>query len=88
MRSATAPASDAFGAKLWRYAKLLVGALLLGAVLIFASQNADPTTVHFLSWQFELSLSLLIFLVLVIGIAVGALAAGWIRWRRWHRRDA
>jgi uncharacterized integral membrane protein len=86
MSSATTP--DPFGAKLRRYAKLFVGGLLLGVVLIFASQNADPATVHLLSWQFELSLSLLIFFVLVIGIAVGTLAAGLLRWRRSHRRDA
>lgn len=72
-------------ASLWWYARLVIGAVLLGSVLVFVSQNANPAVVHFFSWHFELSISLLIFFVLLIGVVVGALVAGWLRLRRGRR---
>jgi uncharacterized integral membrane protein len=56
-------------------------------VLIFATENAAPATVRFLSWEFELSLSLLIFFVLLIGMVIGMIVAGWLRWSRSHRTN-
>lgn len=75
------------GAAVWRYFKLLIGAILLGVVLVFATQNADPVTVHFFTRRFELSLSLLLFLDFVAGMVVGAIVNGWLRWSRSHRRS-
>jgi uncharacterized integral membrane protein len=49
--------------------KLVLGAVLLLAALVFSVQNAGAVDVRFLAWKFSTSLALLIF---------GALAAGLI----------
>ena len=67
---------------LWAYVKLGVGLALVAAVLIFTAQNADIVRVHFLGWLLELSLALLIFLVLAVGMLSGYLMAGWFRWKK------
>ena len=73
---------------LWAYVKLAVGLALVAAVLIFTGQNADIVRVHFLGWLLELSLALLIFLVLTVGLLSGYLMAGWFRWRKKRRSAA
>jgi uncharacterized integral membrane protein len=78
--------SDGVGAEIWRYIKLFVGVVLLALVLLFATQNADPVLVRFLADRFELSLSLLVFFVLLIGIVVGAITSSLHRWSRSRRR--
>lgn len=49
--------------------KLILGAVLLLAALVFSVQNAGAVDVKFLVWKFSTSLALVIF---------GALAAGLI----------
>lgn len=49
--------------------KLIVGAALLLATLLFCVQNAGVVDVRFFVWKFSLSLALVVF---------GALAAGWL----------
>jgi uncharacterized integral membrane protein len=49
--------------------KLILGAVLLLAALVFSVQNAGAVDVKFLAWKFSTSLALVIF---------GALAAGLI----------
>jgi uncharacterized integral membrane protein len=71
---------------LWVYLKLALGLLLIGLVLVFASQNADVVTVRFLSWRFHMSQSLLIFLAFATGAVSGSLAMGWFTWRRARAR--
>ncbi len=73
---------------LWAYVKLAVGLALVAAVLIFTAQNADTVRVHFLGWLLELSLALLIFLVLAVGLLSGYLMAGWFRWKKKRRSAA
>ena len=69
------------GALGWAYLKLALGFALLGAVLIFTIQNTDVVRIHFLGWVLEISLSLLIFLALAVGMLSGFLLTGWRRWR-------
>jgi uncharacterized integral membrane protein len=71
----------------WAYMKLAAGCLLVGAVLVFTAQNAEVVHVRFLGWQLDLSLSLLIFLVLALGIVSGYLMAGWLSWRKKRNRN-
>ena len=55
---------------------LLIAALLLALVIvIFIFQNTNPVIVHFLAWQFEGSLALLLFLTFVFGIIISLLVA-------------
>lgn len=49
--------------------------LLLVFVAVFSVQNAEPITVHFLSWEITMSAALVIQLAALIGALVG-LAAG------------
>lgn len=68
------------------YTRLAIALVLLGAVLVFASQNANVVSVRFLGWQTEMSLALLLFFALATGIAIGSLVAGGLYWRRARRR--
>jgi uncharacterized integral membrane protein len=64
------------------YLRLGSGIVLLALLLVFAVQNAEPARVRFLSWNAELSQSLLLFFALLVGILIGLLMSGWLRWRR------
>lgn len=51
--------------------KMYITLFLLLLVVIFTVQNATAVTVNFLFWKLEISRSLLIFFVLIIGVIVG-----------------
>lgn len=51
--------------------RLIVSAILLVVVLVFALQNVAIVEVQFLIWGFRLPRSMLIFAVLTLGIAAG-----------------
>lgn len=71
---------------IWVYVKLAIGVVLIGVVLIFTTQNAEAVQVQFLGWSRELSLSLLVFLVLAVGVLSGFLMSEWFHWRGGKRR--
>jgi len=55
---------------------LLISGLLLALVIVtFIFQNTSPVIVHFLAWQFEGSLALLLFLTFIFGIIISLLVA-------------
>lgn len=51
--------------------KLGIIAVLAFLTLVFLAQNIEAVTVRFLIWNLSLSLSVLIFLVLLIGWILG-----------------
>lgn len=52
--------------------KLITALVALGLVVIFIYQNAEPVMVKlFFWWSFSMSLSLLLFIVLALGILTG-----------------
>lgn len=51
--------------------RLIVSLLLIGLLLLFVVQNTRNVSIAFLLWHFELSRSLLIFIVFVLGGIVG-----------------
>lgn len=55
--------------------QLLFACILTLLVVIFAVQNADTVSVHFISWELNMSLALLLIITLVIGSLVGLLVA-------------
>lgn len=61
--------------------KLMLGAALLLAVLIFSVQNAEIVDVKILVWKFSLSLALVIFVALAAGLIVG-----WTVTSAWRRK--
>ena len=62
--------------------KLILGILGITLVIIFSLQNAELLTVNFLFWSFELRRVIVLFLVLLIGFAIGWMFHGWPRRRR------
>ena len=54
--------------------KFILILLLVAAVILFTLQNTDVVQVHFLLWTLALSQVVLIFALLLIGMAVGWLA--------------
>ncbi len=51
--------------------KLILGAVLLLAALVFSVQNAGAVDVRFLAWKFSTSLALVIFGALAAGLICG-----------------
>lgn len=65
----------------------LGGALFLAAlVILFTVQNVQATPVQFLFWKVEMSLALLIFGTLAIGVVTGWLITSWLNFTRNRRR--
>lgn len=62
--------------------KVVFGLILIGLVVIFSIQNADVVLVHFLTWNFTISLALLVFIVLAFG-----LLSGWLMQSLFLRKE-
>lgn len=67
--------------RMWQGAKQVLMAVLGGLIVLFAFVNAESVTVNLLFTQVQLSLSLLILISAMLGIAFGWLA-GALRGRR------
>jgi len=52
-------------------AKLTISLIMVLLVLVFAVQNAAMVELKFLFWEIEFPRSLLLFLTMLIGVAVG-----------------
>src|SRR3569833_4495344 len=61
--------------------KLVLLLVLVGAVILFTLQNTDVVQVHFLLWTLALSQVVLIFALLVVGMALGWLGCSLSRRR-------
>ncbi len=53
--------------------QLIIASLLVLIVVIFAVQNAESVSVHFISWELSMSLALLLIVTLIIGLFIGIL---------------
>ena len=53
--------------------------LLLVFVAVFSVQNAEPISVHFLTWQIQMSAALVIQLAALLGGLVGLAFGAWSR---------
>lgn len=51
--------------------KLALSVVLIGLVMVFTLQNTAVVEVHFLLWTLSMSLVLLIFGLLVVGMLLG-----------------
>jgi putative membrane protein len=51
--------------------KLIIGLILIALTMIFIIQNVEVVQIRFLFWTLTISRALLLFIVLVMGIAVG-----------------
>ena len=67
--------------------KLWVGLVLAALPVIFIFQNMHATPVTFLFWSIKISLALLIFVVLGIGVIVGWLFVSWLSYRRTRKKS-
>lgn len=56
--------------------------IIVAVVAIFSVQNAPPVDVSFLSWHFEASLAIVIFLALFSGLIIGAAVMTWATMKR------
>ncbi len=53
---------------------VVIAVAALGAAVLFSAQNAAPVTVTFYNWRFTASLAVVVFLSIIAGAAVTALA--------------
>ncbi|MGH7357978.1 MAG: lipopolysaccharide assembly protein LapA domain-containing protein [Candidatus Rokuibacteriota bacterium] len=65
---------------------LVVVALLLLGVAVFAFQNPDAVTVRFLHWQLSASVAVLTIAAAATGALSAALASFATRFLQWRRR--
>lgn len=62
--------------------KLILGAVLLLAALVFSLQNAGVVELKFLAWTFSTSLALVIFTTLAAGLISGWAVSSALRLKR------
>jgi len=63
-------------------AGIILVLIIIAIVTVFSVQNAAPVIVSFLSWKFESSLAIVIFLSVLSGIIIGAVITSLSRMRR------
>ena len=68
------------------HVKLGLAVVLAALLVVFTVQNVEVVQVKFLAWTIEMSRSLLIFSILLTGILLGWIGAGWLYVRRAVRR--
>ncbi len=68
--------------------KLILGAAVLLAALVFSVQNAGVVDVQILVWKFSLSLSLVIFATLAAGLIGGWAVTSALRCMRQSSKDS
>lgn len=54
--------------------KLIAGLVLLAVLLVFVFQNTDSSTIHFLVFDFEAPLWIMLGLTALVGVVIGYLA--------------
>jgi Protein of unknown function (DUF1049). len=62
--------------------KLILLLIFVGLVIIFITQNAAVVDVSFLFWNVSMSRALLIFFLLIIGIALGWFLHSYLSYRK------
>lgn len=58
-------------------AKLIIGLVLVGLVVLFTLQNAEVVELRLLFWKLSMSRALMIFFVLAVGILLGWVLRSW-----------
>jgi len=67
--------------------RLWVSLILSALPILFIFQNMHKTPVTFLFWSINISLALLIFVVLGIGVIIGWLFVSWLSYRRTSKKN-
>jgi lipopolysaccharide assembly protein A len=67
---------------------LVIVIIILLLVTIFSVQNSAPVAISFLLWKFEASLAIVVFLSVLLGAIVGAIAVFSIRSKKSRRISA
>jgi len=62
--------------------KLLLVLVLAGFAVLFIIQNASVVEIQFLIWSIRMSLSILMFLLLAIGILMGWSLHSYLKYRK------
>jgi lipopolysaccharide assembly protein A len=62
--------------------KLVLILIFVGLIVIFITQNAAVVDVRFLFWNVSMSRALLIFFLLIIGIALGWFLHSYLSYRK------
>lgn len=57
-------------------AKVILMLILIGLFILFVVQNTEIVNIHFLFFSFPVSLVLLLFIILAVGIIVGMMLPG------------
>ncbi|MGQ9642226.1 MAG: lipopolysaccharide assembly protein LapA domain-containing protein [Ignavibacterium sp.] len=57
-------------------AKVIIMLILIGIFILFVVQNIEIVNIHFMFFSFPVSLVLLLFIILAVGIIVGMMLPG------------
>jgi uncharacterized integral membrane protein len=58
---------------------LILAVLIIAVVTIFSVQNASPVAITFLSWNFHVSVAIVILLSTLFGVIIGAIVFSVLR---------
>lgn len=67
---------------------VIIVIIIVAIVAIFSVQNAAPVAIAFMSWRFESSLAVVVFLSVVAGIIIGSVVTLLVRMQRGHKNKA
>ncbi len=62
-----------------RYLQSALLILFLLAILIFAAQNTESTSIRFVKWEAKLPLAILVILIYLFGMLSGWTVVGFVR---------
>lgn len=62
--------------------KLLLILVLAGTAVLFIIQNVAVVEIQFLTWSIQMSLSILMFLLVAIGILMGWFLHSYLKYRK------
>ncbi len=84
---ATAAGQQPVGARLSNYARLVIAAVVVAAVVltVFCAQNTNGASVHFLVWSWA---GAPLFVVILASVGLGLLIGGLFVWLRLARYSA
>ena len=52
---------------------IILAVAIIAVITVFSVQNAEPVTITFLSWTFQASLAIVIFLSVLSGVLLAAI---------------
>ncbi|MBN2717834.1 MAG: LapA family protein [Deltaproteobacteria bacterium] len=68
----------------WTYIRIVLAVLCVILTGVLVIQNAVPVRMYIFLWSLELSMAVVLFFSVAIGVAIGISICGWLLWKKQH----